>query len=800
MPSRGRGGRSPSTKKPPLPPEARQRSTGPRVARTATSPIPPAPNIVETIAAASGNTIDTANSPIPPAPNISTFTTAGGNSGGNNGPSESIIDATIGTTTTIGGGIATTDAIGGDRNNRWSILDDTSDTTTPLGGEIRPGGDSFNNNNNNNNDSVSHATTAIPHAPFNIDQFESIIHRAVDKAVNKAVAEAVDKAFTSSLTDTSSKGYRLVNKVFDDLLDHRKRREESSAQELRRYEANPEVYLKQMGDDDSDHASVTTPTVTRPPTPTVTTPTVTRPPTSLQQLLDDRQPGNSVNWAAIQSNITGAEDRIGDNSQYPNNSKNINAEKRIGDSNSHNAEDRIRDSNSQYDYRGNTNNSNNNTDNRQYNHRPGKVEDNYNSSHDSPNPLHSHWSTTNNRNQIRHTMDKYARDKKISRKNIAALAGFHDRYHGSAMGSPVGIGEHALQHAGFTFNSRNDIYDIVPAYDEIVTIHSTTVTLWPDPNDTTKGPQVHRIITKCLSAFPTLRSTSGRAWVDFYDKLQSSGTNFILPLTPFDSIINVTDYTYLFPPLLGTKRYAACATAMLSLLAYIIPTSLSNTLNVLVNTVRDESGNGYDLLYRALKVFVPGFDKSRPLPLPYWMDGTTVHDFSTSMVLYFRIQALHQMPHSDYDKSLSFLRGITGSEYTELTHSLISTVENFYLDNLDGELGWLPERLRIPGLAVHLNDFAVRRMTAENQYLATDIVPFARRVAGHHPHNLPFDVSYPEAPNHSIQYSNMSYQDDSLIQPYSHRTFSGSMDNNRQSRGGVRFQNSNHSSQYSNIS
>jgi len=403
-------------------------------------------------------------------------------------------------------------------------------------------------------------------------------------------------------------------------------------------------------------------------------------------------------------------------------------------------------------------------------------------------------------------MDKYARDKKISRKNIAALAGFHDRYHGSAMGSPVGIGEHALQHAGFTFNSRNDIYDIVPAYDEIVTIHSTTVTLWPDPNDTTKGPQVHRIITKCLSAFPTLRSTSGRAWVDFYDKLQSSGTNFILPLTPFDSIINVTDYTYLFPPLLGTKRYAACATAMLSLLAYIIPTSLSNTLNVLVNTVRDESGNGYDLLYRALKVFVPGFDKSRPLPLPYWMDGTTVHDFSTSMVLYFRIQALHQMPHSDYDKSLSFLRGITGSEYTELTHSLISTVENFYLDNLDGELGWLPERLRIPGLAVRLNDFAVRRMTAENQYLATDIVPFARRVAGHHPHNLPFDVSYPEAPNHSIQYSNMSYQDDRLIQPYSHRTFSGTpttdrrMDNNRQSRGGVRFQNTNHSSQYSNNS
>jgi hypothetical protein len=291
-------------------------------------------------------------------------------------------------------------------------------------------------------------------------------------------------------------------------------------------------------------------------------------------------------------------------------------------------------------------------------------------------------------------MDKYARDNKISRKNIGALARFHDKYHGCDMGHSVGIGEQALQNAGFTFRSRNDFYDMVPAYDEVNTIHTTIVTLWPNPDDTSKGPQVHRIITKCLSAFPTLRSTSGRAWVDFYDKLQSSGTNFLLSLTPFDSIIDVTNYSYLLPPLLETKRYAACATAILSLLANIIPTSLSNTLNILVNTVRSESGNGYDLLYRALKLFVPGFDKSRPLPLPYWMDGTTVHDYSTSMVLYFRIQALHQMPHSDYDKSLSFLRGITGSEYTDLTHSLISTVENFYLDNGDGdgELGWLPER------------------------------------------------------------------------------------------------------------
>ena len=355
MPSRGRGGRSPSKRKPPLPPEARPRSTGPTVARTATPPIPPAPNIVETIAAADGNisprgnTIDIANSPNPPAP-----TTVGGD----NGPSGSTISATIGTTTTIGGGIATTTAIGGDINASDNISDDTTGNTTPLGGEANSGGDSFDNNNNINNDSISQATTDTPHPQFGIDQLESIIQRAVDKAVDKSVAEAVDKAFTSTLTDISSKGYRLVNKVFDDLLDHRKRREESSKQEYRRYTANPESYFKD-DDDDSTNASVNTPTVTRPPTPTVTfspnttvTPR-TAPNTSLQQLMDNHRPGNSANWdathARVQTINTGAEAHIDspshNNQCLQRNHTDINAEDRIGNSKNNdnytNAKDRI---------------------------------------------------------------------------------------------------------------------------------------------------------------------------------------------------------------------------------------------------------------------------------------------------------------------------------------------------------------------------------------------------------------------------------------------------------------------------
>lgn len=353
------------------------------------------------------------------------------------------------------------------------------------------------------------------------------------------------------------------------------------------------------------------------------------------------------------------------------------------------------------------------------------------------------------------TLDNYARSHLINRKDIGRLAELHGDYHGSSLGFPR-INERDLADAGYKFTHHFGIHEAAICYNDLIFIHNSMVSAWPDPRDPSKGPQVHRIITKSLTAFPQLHSTSGRAVVEFYDKMQVSGTNYILPLTPFDSIQFTLDYAGLFPPYLGTFRYTACAKGILDLITHIIPSTLSPTLNVLIDTVRSESGNGYDLLYRILKTFVPGFNKSNPISLPYWTSDTTVYEYSTSIVLYFRIQALHQSPFSDYDKSLTFLRGVTGSEYIELTHSLISTVENFYLDNSNGELGWLPERLRIPALSTRLNSFAQRRMMSEIPHLQSSLVPYARRTTPYMaydqlPHHLPFDVPFPEAVTHQPQ-------------------------------------------------
>jgi hypothetical protein len=59
-----------------------------------------------------------------------------------------------------------------------------------------------------------------------------------------------------------------------------------------------------------------------------------------------------------------------------------------------------------------------------------------------------------------------------------------------------------------------------------------------------------------------------------------------------------------------------------------------------------------------------------------------------------------------------------GLEYAELTHLLISTVENFNLDNTDSKLGWLPERLCIPALLTRFNSFVQRRLATDIPHLS----------------------------------------------------------------------------------
>ena len=120
---------------------------------------------------------------------------------------------------------------------------------------------------------------------------------------------------------------------------------------------------------------------------------------------------------------------------------------------------------------------------------------------------------------------------------------------------------------------------------------------------------------------------------------------------------------------------------------------MSPIYNATLSTVRSESANGYDLLWRILRQYVPGFDKAKPIIFPFWTEVTELFVFAKLTMLYFRLQQLHKAPFSDYDKSITFLNGLAGSDYTDQVITLLTTVENYKLDEswtVVGESGLLP--------------------------------------------------------------------------------------------------------------
>ena len=58
---------------------------------------------------------------------------------------------------------------------------------------------------------------------------------------------------------------------------------------------------------------------------------------------------------------------------------------------------------------------------------------------------------------------------------------------------------------------------------------------------------------------------------------------------------------------------------LLELLPRLLPTT-NDDVSSLINMVRMESNNGYDLLWRILELTVPGFDPTFPVKIPTWSD------------------------------------------------------------------------------------------------------------------------------------------------------------------------------------
>ena len=125
----------------------------------------------------------------------------------------------------------------------------------------------------------------------------------------------------------------------------------------------------------------------------------------------------------------------------------------------------------------------------------------------------------------------------------------------------------------------------------------------------------------------------------------------------------------------------------MEVLPRLLPRS-DTQISTLINMVRMESGNGFDLLWRVMALSVPGFDPTRQVTIPVW-DDADIFDFALSFLLYFRLLAKKGVVQDDRTNSFSFLNAITEPAYADAITTLMTCITN-YASGLDD--GYLPPK------------------------------------------------------------------------------------------------------------
>ncbi len=260
---------------------------------------------------------------------------------------------------------------------------------------------------------------------------------------------------------------------------------------------------------------------------------------------------------------------------------------------------------------------------------------------------------------------RQAVERKIHPSNIEMLADIE--YHGGTHGRTE-IDMPFVHSCGYRSSISGT--DVVTAYGEIILLHASTVERWENARMQQYGPQMERIIEKGLTTLPRLHGLAMEEIIDFYDKLQPILALYLLPIVPFDCINVNMGYKALCPPGLGTRRYGKIGRVLIEVLPCILP-KLHSQVNTIVTMVRQESNNGYDLLWRILELGDPGFDPSVPIRVPVWKDDD-IFEFAAAFCLYYRLLAKKGVHYDDRSRSVTFLQAITAPAYVNATNTILN--------------------------------------------------------------------------------------------------------------------------------
>ena len=297
----------------------------------------------------------------------------------------------------------------------------------------------------------------------------------------------------------------------------------------------------------------------------------------------------------------------------------------------------------------------------------------------------------------------HARTLGASRFDVMKLASAE--YH-SGMDGVEDLSEKFIQDCGYGI-VKATVEDVVVCFNDIIMVHRKVRDLWHNSYAHTLGPQVSTILTKHIKVFPKLDSLVVEEVVAFYDRLQEVGSNYLIALMPFDAIVLANRFEGLCPPGLGLVRYAAMSKALLELLPWLIPATLSPQVGAAITSVRYDTGNGYDFLWRILELTVPGFDPTTPIQAPIWSEILDIFSFAQEYLLFFRLQAKQNFHYNDRTRSGLFLRAVQSSQFAD-TITLLQSHINSYREEFED--GYLPPNLRLHGLATSLNQNAQSRL------------------------------------------------------------------------------------------
>ena len=293
----------------------------------------------------------------------------------------------------------------------------------------------------------------------------------------------------------------------------------------------------------------------------------------------------------------------------------------------------------------------------------------------------------------------HARTLGASRFDVMKLASAEYHY---GMDGVDNLNEKFIQDCGYGI-VKATVEDVIVCFNDIIMVHRKVRDLWHNNYTHTMGPQVSTILTKHIKVFPKLDSLVVEEVVAFYDRLQEVGSNYLIALMPVDAIVLSNRFEGLCPPGLGLLRYAAMSKALLELLPWLIPATLSPQVGAAITSVRYDTGNGYDFLWRLLEFTVLGFDPTTPIQAPVLSEVLDIFSFAQEYLLFFRLQAKQNFHYNDRTRSGLFLCAVQSSQFAD-TITLLQSHINSYREEFED--GYLPPNLRLHGLATSLNQNA----------------------------------------------------------------------------------------------